>query len=334
MAGAGRPGAGAVRYRLRDGEPARRLAGDARSSTARPGCTGWSRTSGRSAPRCSSPPRATRPTRGSSSSRRGRTRRRRTTRRSSPVALGLPAGPGQRPGGPRRLGLDEVARRSGLERVDVDPAPRGRRVERPARAARGVAARGGGPDRGGTPRPGADRQRARRRRGREPGAAAVPAGGVRGAARRAAAPRLGADLVVRRPALARAGPGPARRRSRCAPSTGPSSRRAGAALAARARPSGSSPPRTASSGRSGCRCRRRRPGAPAAGCTGVATPRPMTLRTFTLRYGSAYRPLVGGLANVFETHGPRRRAGRRARTSGCSRSRPATPTSGSPTCCR
>jgi uncharacterized circularly permuted ATP-grasp superfamily protein/uncharacterized alpha-E superfamily protein len=34
---------------------------------------------------------------------------------------------------------------------------------------------------------------------------------------------------------------------------------------------------------------------------GVATPRPVTLRTFTLRYGSAYRPLVGGLANVFET---------------------------------
>ena len=36
---------------------------------------------------------------------------------------------------------------------------------------------------------------------------------------------------------------------------------------------------------------------------GVATPRPVTLRTFTLRYGSAYRPLVGGLANVFETAG-------------------------------
>jgi uncharacterized alpha-E superfamily protein len=34
---------------------------------------------------------------------------------------------------------------------------------------------------------------------------------------------------------------------------------------------------------------------------GTATPRPMTLRTFTLRYGSAYRPLVGGLANVYET---------------------------------
>ena len=34
---------------------------------------------------------------------------------------------------------------------------------------------------------------------------------------------------------------------------------------------------------------------------GVAAPRPMTLRTFTLRYGSAYRPLVGGLANVLES---------------------------------
>lgn len=34
---------------------------------------------------------------------------------------------------------------------------------------------------------------------------------------------------------------------------------------------------------------------------GVASPRPMTLRAFTLRYGSAYRPLVGGLANIFES---------------------------------
>jgi uncharacterized circularly permuted ATP-grasp superfamily protein/uncharacterized alpha-E superfamily protein len=31
---------------------------------------------------------------------------------------------------------------------------------------------------------------------------------------------------------------------------------------------------------------------------GVATPAPVTLRTFTLRYGSAYRPLVGGLATI------------------------------------
>ena len=31
---------------------------------------------------------------------------------------------------------------------------------------------------------------------------------------------------------------------------------------------------------------------------GTVTPRPITLRTFTLRYGSAYRPLVGGLASV------------------------------------
>ena len=35
--------------------------------------------------------------------------------------------------------------------------------------------------------------------------------------------------------------------------------------------------------------------------SGVAAPRPMTLRTFTLRYGSAYRPLVGGLAHVLDT---------------------------------
>jgi uncharacterized circularly permuted ATP-grasp superfamily protein/uncharacterized alpha-E superfamily protein len=34
-------------------------------------------------------------------------------------------------------------------------------------------------------------------------------------------------------------------------------------------------------------------------------PRPLTLRTFTLRYGSAYRPLVGGLANVHGADGGR-----------------------------
>lgn len=33
---------------------------------------------------------------------------------------------------------------------------------------------------------------------------------------------------------------------------------------------------------------------------GGPRPRPLTLRTFTLRYGSAYRPLVGGLATVHE----------------------------------
>lgn len=31
---------------------------------------------------------------------------------------------------------------------------------------------------------------------------------------------------------------------------------------------------------------------------GAVTPQPVTLRTFTLRYGSAYRPLIGGLATV------------------------------------
>ena len=35
--------------------------------------------------------------------------------------------------------------------------------------------------------------------------------------------------------------------------------------------------------------------------TGGAVGRPVTLRTFTLRYGSAYRPLVGGLATVRES---------------------------------
>jgi uncharacterized circularly permuted ATP-grasp superfamily protein/uncharacterized alpha-E superfamily protein len=35
--------------------------------------------------------------------------------------------------------------------------------------------------------------------------------------------------------------------------------------------------------------------------SGVATPAPVTLRTFTLRYGSAYRPLVGGLASIVES---------------------------------
>ena len=123
---------------------------------------------------------------------------------------GLPAGPGQRPGRPRRLGLDAVAvGRAGAG--GRDPAPGRRGVERPARAARGVPARRGGPDRGRTPRPGAHRQRARCGRRREPRPAALPAGGLRGAARRAAAPGVGADLVVRRPALARAGPRPARR---------------------------------------------------------------------------------------------------------------------------
>ena len=58
---------------------------------------------------------------------------------------------------------------------------------------------------------------------REPRPAALPAGGLRGAARRAAAPGVGADLVVRRPALARAGPRPARRPRRCARSTDPAS---------------------------------------------------------------------------------------------------------------
>ena len=41
-----------------------------------------------------------------------------------------------------------------------------------------------------------------------------------------------------------------------------------------------------------------------AGCTDWPLPAPLTLRTFTLRYGSAYRPLVGGLATVVESTSP------------------------------
>ena len=36
--------------------------------------------------------------------------------------------------------------------------------------------------------------------------------------------------------------------------------------------------------------------------TGAVQPRPVTMRTFTLRYGAAYRPMVGGLANVYDPH--------------------------------
>lgn len=41
--------------------------------------------------------------------------------------------------------------------------------------------------------------------------------------------------------------------------------------------------------------------APVWSTRGRVLPRPMSLRTFTLRYGSAYRPLVGGLATVRES---------------------------------
>ncbi len=40
--------------------------------------------------------------------------------------------------------------------------------------------------------------------------------------------------------------------------------------------------------------------APSYGARGIR-PQALTLRTFTLRYGSTYRPLIGGLANVFES---------------------------------
>ena len=176
----------------------------------------------------------------------------------------LPAGAGQRPRGARRLGLDAVARpwrRRPARAGRRDPAPGRRGVERPARAARRLPARGGRAGRGGTPRPGADRQRAGRRRAREPRAAALPAGGLRGAARRAAAARLGAApggaaTPTRSTTCCRGSTG-----CWCGPSTG---RRCRTRWAAGSSSSASSPRRTAGSARSGCRSRRRRPGAPAA----------------------------------------------------------------------
>ena len=215
--------------------------------------------------------RATWPTRGSSCSRRARTPRRRTTRPSSPSAWAsrscraatswcATAGCWMQ----RRL-------RGRLERVDVilrrvdaawsDP------LELRGDSQLGVAGLAEAVRRG----------RVRIVNGlgagvlENPGAAALPAGRLRGAARRAAAAAVGADLVVRRP----------RRRSThvldrldrlasCAPIDGPRRRspaRAGASCA-----TGSSPRRTASSARSGCRCRRRRPGATAAGSAAWRTP--------------------------------------------------------------
>lgn len=43
--------------------------------------------------------------------------------------------------------------------------------------------------------------------------------------------------------------------------------------------------------------------APALGPSGV-TPQPLTLRTFTVRHGSGYRPLVGGMASVYSDGRP------------------------------
>ena len=81
----------------------------------------------------------------------------------------------------------------------------------------------------------------------------------------------------------------------------------------------------------------RRPGAAAAlaGADLVArrhaAPVPVTLRTFTLRYGSAYRPLVGGLASGWLR--PPTDADQQGRL-GAQGQRPATPTRACPTCCR
>ncbi|KJL38318.1 hypothetical protein RR49_00725 [Microbacterium ginsengisoli] len=46
--------------------------------------------------------------------------------------------------------------------------------------------------------------------------------------------------------------------------------------------------------------------APVCGADGQALAAPVTLRTFTLRHGSTYRPLVGGLANVAHAQRPGR----------------------------
>ena len=197
-----------------------------------------------------------------------------------------------------------------------DPAPRRRRLVRPARAARRLAARRRGPHRGGAPRARAARQRPRRRGAREPRAAAVHAGGVRAPARRAAAPAVGPDLVVRRPRGPRRRAGvrsrPTLRRSSCARST--DARPTSPARRRRAARSGSSPRRTGSSARSACRSRRRPRGAsrtrdrsrtPSPSCCApsrCATARP------TARSSAASRP-----------SSTTRKTPRARRTSGCSR---------------
>ena len=290
VAGARRPRPGAVRHRLRDGEPAGHLAGAARALPR-----------GRAAPDGAvllgaalgaAPVRPGRP---------GRPAGRRAVA-GHPLGDGvrpgvrrlrarLPARAGQRPRGPRRLGLPAGAGPAGARRRD--PAPRRRRVERPAGAARRLPARRRRPGRGRTPRPGPHRQRARRRRAREPRPAALPARGLRGAARRAAAARLGADLVVRRP-----------RRASSTCSTGSTALRSSARSTAGPRTSPTCRPTS---------CATRILAAPhrfvgqerlplsqsPTWSRGGARPAPVTLRTFTLRYGSAYRPLVGGLASVW-----------------------------------
>ena len=170
----------------------------------------------------------------------------------------LPAGPGQRPGGARRLGLPERAS-GGLGAGRRDPAPRRRGLERPAGAARRLPARRRRPGRGGTPRPGPGRQRPRRRGAGEPRRCCPT---CRPLARRCWASRCGCRRCptwwcgdpdgARREVLER----PPRRRwcvrtPRRRPST--SSPRA----APRSCAPGCWPRRTATSARSGCRSPRR-----------------------------------------------------------------------------
>ncbi len=90
---------------------------------------------------------------------------------------------------------------------------------------------------------------------------------------------------------------------------------------------GCSPSRTAGSGQERLPLSQVPTWGAAGRTTGAATPAAVTLRTFTLRYGSAYRPLVGGLANVVDDPHQQGRLGDQGLAQ-----RPRTRTS--PTCCR
>ncbi len=213
--------------------------------------------------------------------------------------------------------LRSPSSRGRLERVDVilrrvDAAwtdPLELRGRLPARRRR--------PDRGGTPRPGPGRQRPRRRGPGEPGAAALPAGRLRGAAGRAAAAGVGAHLVVRGPG--RAGGGP-----RTTLATRPD---AGAAppgrprRARRPRPrscgTGCWPSRTATSGRSGRCCPRPPPGARPVRTAAGRPPRGRS-RCAPSRCATARRTAPWWAAwSACWTGSAARTAARPARTSGC-----------------
>ena len=248
------------------------------------------------------------------------------------VRARLPARAGQRPGRARRLGAPQGARGPG-ERCRRrapgagrrDPAPRRRRLERPARAARRLAARGRRPRRGGAPRPGARRQRPRRRRPGEPRAAALPA---RPRARRCSASRCG---------WRRSRPGGAATRTRSATCSTTSTRSPCA-------PSTGRPPRSPAST------------APTLRERLLAAPhRYVGQERLPLSQSPTWTPAGPAAAGAHAAHlhaalrlgvpppgrRPRQRArrrratpGRGAATCGCSRTPPATRTRAWPTCCR